>query len=176
MCRLCKSRNRAVPGEGLLKAKIMLIGEAPGYWEDQKGRPFVGAAGKRLEELLTVAKLNRGKVYITNVVKCRPPNNRPPRLDELNICTDQYLDKQISLINPKLICAMGNYATKHILEKFSLKAENMGIIHGKIYTVQDIAVIPLYHPAAALHKPPLMDILKEDWSKVGFQIERFGLD
>lgn len=171
-CRLHRSRVHPVVGEGPLNAKIMLIGEAPGYWEDQKGQPFVGAAGKILDELLSAAKLSRENVYITNVVKCRPPGNRPPKPDEINICTSRYLERQYNLIAPKLICAMGNYAAKYVLTMFSFKSGNMGEIHGRIFRRPDIVVIPLYHPAAALHKPPLIGTLKEDWDKVRVQIGR----
>jgi uracil-DNA glycosylase family 4 len=105
LCKLSRSRKNAVPGEGQLSAKIMFIGEAPGRSEDEKGRPFVGAAGRILDELLKKAGIERSQVFITNIVKCRPPNNRVPKEDELTACRP-YLDRQIALINPKVICIL----------------------------------------------------------------------
>ena len=174
-CRLHENRIHAVPGDGTLDAKIILIGEAPGYREDIKGLPFVGTAGKILDELLDIAGLSRNNVYITNLVKCRPPNNRPPKPDELNICTGQYLEKQLKMFEPKVICAMGNYASKYIMSRFSFEFSKIGMSHGKICRKMGKNVIPLYHPAAVLHQPPLRNVLKRDWRKMGRQIDKLGL-
>src|SRR5947208_3147423 len=108
-CKLCKGRTRAVPGEGNPNAKILFIGEGPGYHEDQQGRPFVGPAGQFLDELLTSINLKRSDVFIANVVKCRPPNNRDPLPEEIQACND-YLDRQIAAINPQVIVTLGRYS------------------------------------------------------------------
>jgi len=115
-CDLHKQRSNSVAGEGLPHSTIMLIGEAPGYWEDQKGRPFVGAAGKFLDELLRIAGLERKDVFITNILKCRPPRNREPTQEEIRACTP-YLNRQIDIIKPRLIITLGNVATFYILKK-----------------------------------------------------------
>jgi len=108
-CRLSETRKRAVPGEGERRAAVMFIGEAPGFWENEEGRPFVGPAGKLLEELLAGIRLRRDEVYITNVLKCRPPNNRDPLPDELAACHD-YLERQIALLRPRLIVTLGRFS------------------------------------------------------------------
>jgi DNA polymerase len=168
-CSLHKTRNKPVPGEGSLDAGIMLIGEAPGSNEDMQGRPFVGRAGMFLDELLSSAGLKRGDVFIANILKCRPPKNRNPQAEEIRSCT-AYLDRQIALIAPKTIGPMGNFAASYILEKYGLKPEPIGRIHGKIFKVKnlllDARIIPLYHPASAIYNPNMKYTLIEDFRKI----------
>ncbi|MEM5814935.1 MAG: type-4 uracil-DNA glycosylase [Candidatus Aenigmatarchaeota archaeon] len=169
-CPLHKSRINAVPGEGSIERRIMIIGEAPGYNEDREGRPFVGKAGKLLEEFLKGIGIKREEVYITNVVKCRPPNNRQPEYMEIKVCSF-YLEKQIEIIKPKLIICLGNISTSYIFQKFSLKFESMNKSHGKVFSVSNFKVqakiIATYHPAAILRNPSLISFAKEDWEKIG---------
>jgi DNA polymerase len=166
-CPLHKNRKNAVPGEGNWKSKIMLIGEAPGFNEDEQGRPFVGRAGKLLEEFLSSIGKRREDVFITNVVKCRPPNNRQPEEEEIKICTSLYLDKQIELIKPKLIVCLGNVSANYIFKKFGLKFESMNKTHRKVFPVSNLfiqtKIIATYHPAAILRNQNLMPIAKADW-------------
>ncbi|RLI05925.1 uracil-DNA glycosylase [Candidatus Bathyarchaeota archaeon] len=169
-CDLHESRKNVVVGEGPTNALVMLVGEAPGYWEDLQGKPFVGAAGKFLDKLLVIAGLSRKDVYITNVVKCRPPGNREPKPEEIKACVG-YLNKQISLIKPKIICALGNFAASYLLGKFGFNFQSMGKVHGETFEVNQLKIIPLYHPATALYKPPMRKVLEEDWKKVGVKIK-----
>lgn len=170
-CVLENTRTNAVPGEGSSDANILFIGEAPGLNEDKKGRPFVGKAGKILDELLNSISLNRNDIYITNIIKCRPPNNRNPKIEEIKTCSP-YLDKQIRIIKPKVICCLGNFATKYILEKYNLKNKIQGIskIKGNIFKVStlsgEINIIPLYHPAVATYDPRKIDELKKDFEVI----------
>ncbi len=160
-CRLHEDRRNAVPGEGKKDSDIMLIGEAPGKNEDLEGRPFVGRAGELLEELLGDADLNRDDVFITNIVKCRPPDNRDPRKDEIKTC-NPYLEKQIELIEPDVIATLGNHATETLIGKTGMKK-----IHGKIFEYHGVEMIPMYHPAAGLYNPGLKDTMKEDIQRLG---------
>lgn len=155
-CRLHENRKNAVPGEGNKDANIMLIGEAPGKNEDLKGRPFVGRAGELLEEVLVSVDLKREDVFITNVVKCRPPDNRDPRKDEIESC-NPYLEKQIGSIKPKVIVTLGNHATETLIGKTGMKK-----IHGKRFEYMEFDLIPMYHPAAGLYNPNLKETMKED--------------
>lgn len=161
-CRLCKTRIRAVPGEGSKNASIMFVGEAPGEQEDSQGRPFVGAAGKLLTELLGSMNLRREDVYITNVVKCRPPNNRPPRKDEREACRP-YLERQIALIRSRVICPMGNSAI-HALMK---SEDSVTTLHGIPFEVETTTYFPMYHPAAALYTFSLKKVMEDDFRKLG---------
>lgn len=169
-CPLYKGRRNAVLGEGPPNARIMLVGEAPGYWEDLQGRPFVGAAGKLLNELLKTAGLSREEVYITNVVKCRPPGNRDPLPEEEEACAP-YLERQLALIKPEIICTLGNHATRRILSKYGFEAQPISRIHGRPFQASTVSgrllIIPLFHPATALHRPPMRETLFKDWLKVG---------
>ncbi len=159
-------------GSGNLDAKIMFCAEAPGYWEDVKGNPFVGAAGKILNELLESVGLKREEVYICNLLKCRPitPDfkNRAPNLNEIEACIP-YLEKQIEIIKPKVICTLGNYSTAFIFEKYGLKNQIQGIskIHGKLFESKtlfgSIKIVPLYHPAVATYNINMKEILKNDF-------------
>jgi len=157
-CRLCETRRNAVPGEGLESSKVIFVGEAPGEQEDAQGRPFVGAAGKLLNELLASVGLRREDVYITNVVKCRPPKNRPPRKDETTACRP-YLDRQINLITPQIICPMGNSAIHSLMDSDKSVTE----LHGMPFEIGKITFFPMYHPAAALYTFQLRKVMEEDF-------------
>jgi uracil-DNA glycosylase family 4 len=159
-CPLAQGRTKAVPGEGPENAAIMFIGEGPGFHEDQQGRPFVGAAGQFLDELLQSIGLRRGEVYITNVVKCRPPGNRDPQPEEIAAC-QSYVDRQIALINPKVIVTLGRYSMARAFPN-----EKISAIHGKPRKVGEIVYVPMYHPAAALHQPSLRGTVEEDFAKL----------
>lgn len=147
-CALHESRKKAVTGEGPANAEIMFIGEGPGFHEDEQGRPFVGASGKFLDQLLEQAELVRTDVFIANVVKCRPPGNRDPQPDEMETCTQVYLDLQIALIQPKIIVTLGRFSMGHFLPGAAISR-----IHGQPHQVGDVIVYPMLHPAAALRRP-----------------------
>ncbi|MGA6826028.1 uracil-DNA glycosylase [Nitrospira sp. NS4] len=161
-CKLAKlGRSQVVFGVGNPHARIMFVGEAPGFNEDQKGEPFVGAAGKLLNDLLQSANLSRDQIYIANVIKCRPPNNRDPEPDEVETCKP-FLLQQIQLIRPKLVCTLGNWATQTLLER------KVGItkVKAQAFYLKDFVLFPLLHPAAALHQGGLLDTLKADFKKL----------
>jgi len=164
-CELYKGRRNVVVGEGDLDARVMLVGEAPGYWEDVKGRPFVGAAGKLLDELLAGIGLSRGEIYIANVLKCRPPKNRDPRPEEVEACTP-YLDRQIRIISPRVIVSLGRHSTRYLLGKAGLEFSQMRTTHGQVYQLEildlKLLLMPTYHPAAALYNPKYRQIIEED--------------
>lgn len=167
LCRLSQSRTQAVPGEGPEHAEIMFIGEGPGFHEDRQGRPFVGAAGKFLEELLASIGLDRSQVYITNLVKCRPPGNRDPREDELEACTSAYLDRQIEAINPKVIVTLGRFSMARYFPSARISS-----VHGRAQSVHGRLVVPMYHPAAALHQPALRSAIEADFRRLPDWIEQ----
>ncbi|HET6846667.1 MAG TPA: uracil-DNA glycosylase, partial [Anaerolineales bacterium] len=145
-CPLHHSRKLAVPGEGPADAEIMFIGEGPGFYENEQGRPFVGAAGKFLEELLTAAGLKRSDVWIGNVVKCRPPGNRDPLPEELSAC-NEYLERQIQAINPSIVVTLGRFSMTRFLPGSKISS-----VHGQMRRVGERYVIAMFHPAAALHQ------------------------
>ncbi|MDP9309726.1 MAG: uracil-DNA glycosylase [Chloroflexota bacterium] len=159
-CELHKGRTHAVPGEGPVNAEIMFIGEAPGFNEDQQGRPFVGAAGKLLEELLAELELTRDDVWIGNVVKCRPPQNRDPRPEEIAACAG-YLERQIELLQPKLIATLGRYS----MEKFFPGAK-ITRVHGQARREGSRVLIPLFHPAYILRNMNALPDAKRDMRKI----------
>jgi uracil-DNA glycosylase len=159
-CILHKTRTRSVPGEGPPNAEIMLIGEGPGFNEDMQGRPFVGQAGKLLEELLGKIGTKRGQVFIANVVKCRPPGNRDPMPDELAACGD-YLERQVEAINPRVIVTLGRFSMGRYLPNVKISA-----VHGKPAWVKGRLVVPMYHPAAALHQPAIKPDLERDFMRL----------
>lgn len=165
-CKLHLSRKRAVPGEGPAQAQIMFIGEGPGFHENEQGRPFVGAAGRFLEELLASIGLTRDQVFICNVVKCRPPGNRDPLPEEIEACSD-YLDRQIRAISPKVIVTLGRYSLARYLPNARISA-----VHGQTRSVQGRIVVPMYHPAAALHQPSLRRSVEEDFARLPDAIQR----
>lgn len=160
-CRLWERRTHAVPGEGRADARIMFVGEGPGYQEDQQGRPFCGPAGQFLDELLGEAGLRREEVFITNVVKCRPPGNRDPMPDEIAACRD-YLNGQIAVINPRVICTLGRPALQALIDP----AASIMRERGKARIVSGVLFVPLLHPAAALHRQDYRPLLIEDMRKL----------
>ena len=166
LCKLSRSRKNAVPGEGQLSAKIMFIGEAPGRSEDEKGRPFVGAAGRILDELLKKAGIERSQVFITNIVKCRPPNNRVPKEDELTACRP-YLDRQIALIKPKVICILGRTAYSSLLGGSSITANR-----GKIMERACQKFFLSFHTAAVIYYKGLLSALEADLKKLAVEINK----
>jgi len=175
-CDLWRTRKNPVPGEGDTHATVMLIGEAPGYWEDVRGRPFVGAAGKFLDEMLSRIGLPRRKVYIANILKCRPPENRDPLLLEVKACTP-FLDRQIQVIRPKLIVTLGRHSTSYILSKAGFRdVEGITRLRGKVYAADvlglGVSVIPTYHPAATLYSAKYRDGLESDFLLLGFELEK----
>lgn len=147
-CKLYKDRKHMVFGEGYADARLMLIGEAPGHDEDLQGRPFVGAAGHLLDNMLNAINLNRKEIYITNIVKCRPPHNRNPERDEIGACKP-FLLKQIDIIKPNIICTLGTVATQTILETKSPISQ----LRGRIHNLSSIKLIPTFHPAYLLRNP-----------------------
>jgi len=157
---LARTRTQTVPGEGPEKAQIVFIGEAPGYHEDQQGRPFVGQAGQFLEQLLNSIGLKRSDVYICNVIKCRPPGNRDPLPVEIKNC-QKWLDRQLELLSPKMIVTLGRYS----LAKF-FPGESISKIHGKAKRQGNVIYFAMYHPAAALHQQSLHQTIEEDMRKI----------
>jgi DNA polymerase len=160
LCQLSYSRKKAVPGEGPPGAEIMLIGEGPGFYENEQGRPFVGAAGNFLNELLEKAGVSRQDVYITNVVKCRPPGNRDPLPEELSACSG-YLDRQIEAINPLVIVTLGRFSMARFLPNVKISD-----VHGQPAWVRGRLVVPMFHPAAALHQPSLKTSVERDFARL----------
>ena len=160
-CDLHRSRKKAVPGEGPTHAEIMFIGEGPGFHENEQGRPFVGAAGKFLDQLLELAGVTRADVWITNVVKCRPPGNRDPLPNEVETCTSNYLQHQIRIVNPSIIVTLGRFSMG-----LFFKGAKITQIHGQMRKVGDRFVIPMYHPAAALHQASLKPAIMADFAKL----------
>ena len=165
LCGLSEQRERTVPGSGAADADIMIIGEAPGYNEDKQGLPFVGAAGGVLTELLAGIGLRREDVYITNMVKCRPPSNRDPQADEMSACAD-YLDRQIALIDPKVIVTLGRFSFGKFFPGRSISRER-----GKPRMWNGRMIYPMYHPAATLHNPRLRPALESDFRNLPAMVE-----
>jgi uracil-DNA glycosylase family 4 len=157
-CKLHHSRKNAVPGEGPADAQLVFIGEGPGFHENEQGRPFVGAAGRFLEELLASIGMTREEVFICNVIKCRPPGNRDPQVDEIQACS-KYLDRQIRTINPKVIITLGRFSMARYFPNARIST-----IHGKASVVNGRLVVPMYHPAAALHQPSLRRVVEVDFA------------
>lgn len=156
-CPLHQGRTHAVPGDGPIDARIMFIGEAPGFHEDQQGIPFVGAAGRFLNELLEQVGIDRETVYITNVIKCRPPGNRDPKIEEVEAC-QSYLDRQIELIDPEIVVTLGRHSMAR-----AFPDEKISAVHGQARKVGDQIYLPMYHPAAALHQPSLRSTVEADF-------------
>jgi DNA polymerase len=165
-CALHHSRKLAVPGEGPAQADLMFIGEGPGFHENEQGRPFVGAAGKFLEELLGSIALTREQVFIGNVVKCRPPGNRDPQPEELSACSG-YLERQIEAINPKVIVTLGRFSMARYFPDAKISK-----IHGQPQMVDGRLIVPMYHPAAALHQPSLRSVVEADFARLPALIEQ----
>lgn len=167
-CSLHKKRNLPVVGEGSHEADIVFVGEAPGANEDRTGRPFCGRAGSVLNQLLSSIQISRQAVYICNILKCRPPNNRDPRKEEVEACTP-YLESQLEIIKPKVVSPLGRHAAGFIMEKYGLGDKMQGIsrIHGQTFEVSSpfgkVTIIPLYHPAVATYRASMKETLKEDF-------------
>jgi uracil-DNA glycosylase family 4 len=164
-CRLAEGRTQVVFGVGNPAADLIFVGEAPGFHEDKQGFPFVGQAGKLLDKLLAGIGLDRSKVYIANVIKCRPPGNRDPMPDEIEAC-ERHLFRQVSILEPKVVATLGNFATK------LLSGKQLGItrVHGQEQEVtlgdRSVLLYPLYHPAAALYTPAMLKVLEEDFRRI----------
>jgi uracil-DNA glycosylase len=159
-CDLARHRTKVVPGEGAENATLLFIGEAPGWHEDQQGRPFVGPAGQFLEQLLASISLKRNQVYIANVIKCRPPGNRDPMPGEIQACS-KWLDRQIALLSPKMIITLGRYSMARYFPN-----ESISKIHGKSKLHNNIIYFAMYHPAAALHQGNLRKTIEADMLKI----------
>lgn len=159
-CELVKHRTKVVPGEGPEDAELLFIGEAPGWHEDQQGRPFVGPAGQFLDQLLALIGQKREQVYIANVIKCRPPQNRDPLPREIEACCT-WLDRQIEIIRPKVIVTLGRYSLARYFPN-----EGISKVHGKARKVGDFVCYPMYHPAAALHQNSLRQIIEADMLQI----------
>jgi len=166
LCPLAETRTNAVPGEGPLNAEVLLIGEAPGMNEDKQGRPFVGKSGQFLEELLASAGLTRQQVYICNVLKCRPPANRDPVTAEVIACRD-YLDEQIELVDPLVVVTLGRFS----MAKW-FQGQTISKIHGTVRQIDGRFVVPMFHPAAALHQQNLRPTIINDFRTVPAVLER----
>jgi DNA polymerase len=163
-CALHESRKNPVPGDGPATAEIMFIGEGPGFHENEQGHPFVGASGKFLDQLLAQAGVTRADVFIANVVKCRPPGNRDPLPDELTAC-DAFLEAQIEAINPSIIVTLGRFS----MSKF-IPGAKITVVHGQIRKIGERFVIPMFHPAAALHQAALKPSILGDFAKLPDQL------
>lgn len=159
-CPLCEARTHAVPGEGPIDAAIFFVGEGPGAQEDRTGRPFVGNAGQLLESLLERIGLLREDVYITNVVKCRPPNNRDPQPSEIESC-EPYLERQLALVDPEIIVTLGRFAMEHWLP-----GKRITRVHGQGFRNGRRLLVPMFHPAAALHQEKWRPALEEDFDRL----------
>jgi len=165
-CDLCNTRKNAVPGKGNQKADIVFIGEAPGKNEDQYGEPFIGRAGKKLDDALENAGLTRNNIYITNIVKCRPPNNRVPNDTEKSMCSD-YLENELKIISPKIICLLGNTPFYSILGGKEITKN-----HGKIISKDNRVYFVTFHPAATIYNQKLVKIFKEDIKKLMSELQK----
>jgi uracil-DNA glycosylase len=164
LCLLHEGRTKSVPGDGPIhNLDVMIVGEAPGRNEDLAGKPFVGSGGKLLDSILKEAGLNRSEVYVTNIVKCRPPKNRKPKNDEIEMCTSNYLENQIDLLKPKLICTLGATALHYFTGE-----THMGESHGKLVRSKrnGYAIFPTYHPAAIFRSRPLKEVLQKDVRRI----------
>lgn len=164
-CRLAETRTQVVPGNGSPTARLMFVGEAPGYHEDRRGYPFCGAAGQLLDSLLEGIGLTRDDVFVANVLKCRPPGNRDPQADEIAAC-EPHLFQQVRLIRPAMICSLGNFATKLL----SGRTDGISRVHGCELPIEvggtRVLLYPVYHPAAALYTPAMRATLEEDFARI----------
>ena len=166
-CPLHASRTKAVPGEGSPSARVMLIGEAPGRDEDQRGQPFVGAAGRFLDQMLAGSGVDRSDLFITNTVKCRPDNNRPPRKREVDTCTSLYLFEQIELINPALIMLLGSVATKKLLGVNSVNE-----VRGRVIEHNNRKYLAGYHPAASFYRDDMAENIRQDFALLRQELQK----
>jgi len=168
-CPLYATRTKAVPGEGTPSASVMLIGEAPGREEDQRGQPFVGAAGRFLDEVLASSGVDRRVLFITNTVKCRPENNRTPRKREVDTCTSLYLFEQIELINPALIMLLGSVATKKLLGVNSVNE-----VRGRVIEHNNRKYLAGYHPAASFYREDMAENIRQDFALLGQELRKLA--
>ena len=168
-CPLSATRTKAVPGEGTPSARVMLIGEAPGRDEDQRGQPFVGAAGRFLDEMLAGSGVNRDDLFITNTVKCRPENNRTPRKREVDTCTSLYLFEQIELINPALIMLLGSVATKKLLGVNSVNE-----VRGRVIEHNNRKYLAGYHPAASFYREDMAENIRQDFALLRQELQKLA--
>jgi DNA polymerase len=168
-CPLHASRTKAVPGEGSPSARVMLIGEAPGRDEDQRGQPFVGAAGRFLDQMLAGSGVDRGDLFITNTVKCRPENNRTPRKREIDTCTSLYLFEQIELINPALIMLLGSVATKKLLGVTSVNE-----VRGRVIEHNNRKYLAGYHPAASFYRDDMAENIRQDFALLRQELQKLA--
>ncbi|MHB2016363.1 MAG: uracil-DNA glycosylase [Candidatus Xenobia bacterium] len=166
-CRLCNTRTQAVPGFGDVKARLMFVGEAPGATEDRDGVPFVGAAGQFLTELLTSIGIAREEVFIANVLKCRPPNNRDPLEHEIEQCLP-WLRRQVAWIKPQIVCTLGRFAMHALVDPALVITQ----AHGQFYKKGDYNFFVTYHPAAALYRPPLKEDMRRDFLRLGTWLQQ----
>jgi len=168
-CPLHASRTKAVPGEGSPSARVMLIGEAPGRDEDQRGQPFVGAAGRFLDQMLAGSGVDRSDLFITNTVKCRPENNRTPRKREVDTCTSLYLFEQIELINPALIMLLGSVATKKLLGVNSVNE-----VRGRVIEHNNRKYLAGYHPAASFYRDDMAENIRQDFALLRQELQKLA--
>jgi uracil-DNA glycosylase family 4 len=176
-CPLAATRTNAVPGEGPVPARILFIGEAPGRNEDKQGRPFVGRAGSILDGLLAGIGVSREEVFITNIVKCRPPKNRDPNHEEIEACRP-YLERQLALIAPEVIVPLGRFAMRWVLESCGIAPGPISEMHGRVFRIRGMAgervVIPVYHPAATIYRPAMREDLAADFRTIRSVLEGAG--
>lgn len=165
-CALAQTRKLVVPGEGPANAELMFIGEAPGYWENERGVPFVGQAGQLLEELLKGIGMQRTDVFIANVLKCRPPNNRDPLPDEVSACRP-YLDQQLRIIKPLVVVTLGRHSSARFFPPRTMRD-----MHGKAQTLEGMTIMPTYHPAAILRQPGLRKVVDEDFQLIASLLKK----
>ncbi|MEM0353424.1 MAG: type-4 uracil-DNA glycosylase [Archaeoglobaceae archaeon] len=174
-CELYKTKTNFVPGTGNEKAEAFFVGEAPGREEDLKGEPFVGNAGKLLTEMISLMGLSREDVFITNVLKCRPPNNRDPLPEEVNAC-GSYLLRQLEVVKPNVIVCLGRHSAKFIFETFGLNFSSITKLQGKVFEVsawgKNVKIVPLYHPAAILYKPQLRNEYEKGFRQLASLFKR----
>ncbi len=167
-CKLAETRTNALSGEGNLRAKLMLIAQAPGENEDREGRMFIGPSGKVLDEILGIIHIDRKEIYMTNLIKCVLPRNRKPRSEEIETCS-RYLDREIEVINPRMLASLGYYATRYVFEKYAIalpsKLEFHGVC-GKVLEAGDKEILPLPHPAALLYNSAIKGEMVQDYSKM----------
>jgi DNA polymerase len=172
-CGLAKNCTNKVIGIGNIDSNLVLIGEAPGKKEDEMGLPFVGSAGKLLDKLLSESNLLRKEIFISNILKCRPDRNRRPRKSEVEEC-ESHLIQQLRIIKPRLIAPMGNIATTYFLNKYGIKKDDIGKLHGKTFLINTdwgmVTLVPLYHPAAAIYNRDLFTIMVEDMKKITLMV------
>lgn len=176
-CTLWKNAKNPVPGEGDLNASLMMIGEAPGYHEDIKGQPFVGSAGRVLDELLMSIGIKRNEVFIGNIIKHRPDENRDPNEEEIKAC-GSYIERQIQIIKPRLIVTLGRHSTKYVMSNVDVEFRGISEIRGKVFEKHlfgiRLKIMPTFHPAATLYNPTYRNFLENDFQMINKLLEEFS--